>query len=167
MLAERCAPKTLILGIGNLLMDDEGVGVHVVRYLQQNAALEGVDVLDGGMGGFLLLESFERYDHLFLVDATMDARAPGTVCATEPKVASDFPSALTTPDIGLKDLLNAAMVLGLEPQALVRERSTGRTTALARKRPQGVELRRKRGTIGDAFGKWRPNYDDPLPVRMK
>jgi hydrogenase maturation protease len=49
--------KILVLGIGNYLMGDEGIGVHAVNQLEDEG-IEGVDFLDGGTGGFYLLESF-------------------------------------------------------------------------------------------------------------
>ena len=51
--------KTLVVGVGNVLMGDEGVGVHVVRALETHALPAHVEYLDGGTGGFTLLEPFE------------------------------------------------------------------------------------------------------------
>jgi hydrogenase maturation protease len=102
------------LGIGNLLMGDEGVGVHAVRRLEREAGapdLDGVTIVDGGTGGFHLLEYLSAYDPVILVDATMDGRAPGTVRLVEPKYASDFPRALTAHDIGLRDLVESAILV--------------------------------------------------------
>jgi hydrogenase maturation protease len=50
----------LILGIGNVLMGDEGVGVHVARHLMNMPLPEGVACLDGGTGSFNLLEPMQR-----------------------------------------------------------------------------------------------------------
>ena len=62
--------KTLVLGLGNILMGDEGVGVAVVRSLEQHAMPEGVECLDGGTGGFLLLEPLENgWSSVFLPQA--------------------------------------------------------------------------------------------------
>lgn len=56
-------PKRLVLGIGNILMGDEGVGVHMVRYLAEKyqAHLRDTVFLDGGTGGFHLLEYFQIF----------------------------------------------------------------------------------------------------------
>ena len=51
--------KTLVLGHGNVLMGDEGVGVQVVRALEKHTLPEHVECLDGGTGGFILLEPLE------------------------------------------------------------------------------------------------------------
>ena len=108
--------KTLILGIGNYLMGDEGIGVHLANRIEQEALPEGVDVLDGGTGGFHLLEYFELYDHIILVDATLDGNAPGTIRMIKPRFAKDFPPAMSTHDIGLKDLVSALQILDRMPE---------------------------------------------------
>jgi hydrogenase maturation protease len=107
--------EILIAGIGNLLMADEGVGVHTVRYITDHLTLDDVDVLDGGTGGFHLLEYFEQYHHIILVDATLDQREPGTIRLIKPRFASDFPLAMSTHDIGLKDLVGALQLLDRMP----------------------------------------------------
>ena len=83
-----------IIGIGNLLLGDEGVGVHVVRHLLEHCHLpESVDCLDGGTGSLVLLEPLQTADHIILVDATMDGAPPGTLRRLVPKFSSDFPPA--------------------------------------------------------------------------
>jgi hydrogenase maturation protease len=106
----------LILGIGNYLMGDEGVGVHVVNQLQKELLPEGIDVLDGGTGGFHLLEYFENYHHIVLIDATLDDHVTGTIRLIKPKFATDFPPAMSTHDIGLKDLVSALQLLDKMPK---------------------------------------------------
>ncbi len=98
-------------------MGDEGVGIHVVRYLEQHAEeLKGVDFVDGGTGGFHLLEFFQNYDRVILVDATLDGQPPGTVKMLKPKFSSDYPPTLTAHDIGLKDLLDALYLSNQQPE---------------------------------------------------
>lgn len=108
--------KTLILGIGNILMGDEGVGVHVVNSLEETALPEGVRTLDGGTGSFLLLEPMQEADRVILVDATVDGRRAGTVRRLRPRFSKDYPNTLTAHDIGLKDLLDAFYLLGSRPE---------------------------------------------------
>ena len=108
--------STLILGIGNILMDDEGVGVHVAKMLEEVSLPDHVTVLDGGTGGFHLLEYFELHDHVIMIDATLDGRPPGTIRLIKPRFASDFPPAMSTHDIGLKDLVSALQLLGKMPE---------------------------------------------------
>jgi hydrogenase maturation protease len=106
----------LIMGIGNYLMGDEGVGVHVAQRLSNEVLPEGVDVLDGGTGGFFLMEYFENYPVVILIDATLDDRPTGTIRVIEPRFAADFPRAMSTHDIGLRDLVEGLAILGKMPK---------------------------------------------------
>ena len=107
--------KILILGIGNYLMGDEGIGVHIAEKMIHEDLPKGVDVLDGGTGGFHLLEYFEQYPNVILIDATLDENPPGTIRLIKPKFAKDFPQAMSTHDIGLKDMVSALQLLGTMP----------------------------------------------------
>ncbi len=108
--------STLVLGIGNLLMGDEGVGVHVARALADRPLPPHVTVVDGGTGGFHLLSCLLDFEPVVLIDATTDGHAPGTITTTEPKFASDFPRSLTAHDIGLRDLIESAALLAPLPK---------------------------------------------------
>ena len=113
--------RPLVLGLGNVLMGDEGIGVLAAQSL---AGLEDIaaraDVVDGGTGGFHLLGFFRDHPILILVDASMDGRPPGTVSHLRPRFASDFPKSLSAHDIGLRDLIEAAALLApLPPIELV------------------------------------------------
>ncbi len=105
------AGNVLVLGIGNVLMGDEGVGVHVVRHLEKLGVPEGVELLDGGTGSFLLLEPMQRARKVILIDATLDDHPPGTVRRLTPRFYTDYPRTLTAHDIGLKDLLDTFYLL--------------------------------------------------------
>lgn len=107
--------RTLVLGIGNFLMGDEAVGVHVARALTSQVLPRDVDVLDGGTGGFHLLSCLTDYDPVIVVDATMDGQPPGTVSVIRPRYPSDFPRSLTAHDIGLRDLVESAALVGAAP----------------------------------------------------
>lgn len=88
-------------------MGDEGVGVHVVRALEKEPLPDGVECLDGGTGGFILLEPLQQADRIILIDATADGQPCGAVTRTTPKFSADYPPTLTAHDIGIKDLLDA------------------------------------------------------------
>lgn len=107
--------KTLILGIGNTLMGDEGIGVHVVNSLEKTALPESVEILDGGTGSFLLLGPMQSAEKVILIDATIDGAKAGTVSRLRPRFSKDYPPTLTAHDIGLKDLLDAFYLLGKSP----------------------------------------------------
>lgn len=104
--------KVLILGIGNVLMGDEGIGVHVVNALEKAALPQGVECLDGGTGSFLLLEPMQDAEKVILIDATIDGKPAGTIRRLRPRYSADYPPTLTAHDIGLKDLLDAFYLMG-------------------------------------------------------
>jgi hydrogenase maturation protease len=106
----------LVIGVGNLLMGDEGVGIHVVRALQTQAPLPGVTFLDGGTGGINLLESIQDARSVIMIDATRDGRSAGTVTLLRPQRVADLPRGLSAHDFGLKDLFAAAALLGRFPE---------------------------------------------------
>jgi len=106
----------LVLGIGNLLLGDEGVGIHAVRALEQERVPAHVTLVDGGTGGFQLLEYLTEFPTVVLIDATLDGRPPGSMTVTEPRYPSDFPRSLTAHDIGLRDLIESAALLGPLPR---------------------------------------------------
>ena len=105
----------LILGVGNYLMGDEGIGVHVMQEMAPMKLPEYIDILDGGTGGFLLLNCFEAYQTIIFVDATMDGKPAGTISLIRPKFASDFPTALSVHDVGLKDMIEAVYLMEEKP----------------------------------------------------
>jgi hydrogenase maturation protease len=124
----------LILGIGNVLLGDEGIGVHVVRELQRAPVPDGVVCLDGGTGGLLLLEPMQAAERIVLVDATVDGAAAGTVRRLHPRFSSDYPPTLTAHDIGLKDLLDALYLLGARPDVTLF------AVSIATPQPMAIEL---------------------------
>jgi hydrogenase maturation protease len=107
--------RILVMGIGNYLMGDEGVGMHLAQKLSALSLPSNVDVVDGGTGGFHLLEYFETYQKIVLVDATLDGKPAGTIRLIKPKFASDFPTAMSTHDIGLKDMVSSLQLMGKQP----------------------------------------------------
>ena len=71
----------LVLGIGNLLLSDEGVGIHVVRALENVPLPPHVCLMDGGTGGFSLIPFFQDYEHVVIVDAAIDRRCEAMLAA--------------------------------------------------------------------------------------
>lgn len=129
--------KILVLGVGNYLMGDEGVGVHVATKLQKMNLSPEVTVMDGGTGGFHLLEHLETHEKVILIDATMDADSVGTVKLMKPKFASDFPNAMSSHDIGLKDMISALQLLDKLPEMYLF------VVSIESLQQQGIELTSK------------------------
>jgi hydrogenase maturation protease len=111
--------KVLVLGLGNVLMGDEGVGVHVVRALEQQTLPANVECLDGGTGGFTLLEPLQGASRVILIDAAADGNPPGTVTRTTPRFSRDYPPTLTAHDVGVKDLLDVFYIQGGGPEVIL------------------------------------------------
>lgn len=105
----------LVMGVGNYLMGDEGIGVQVIQEMATHKLPDYIDILDGGTGGFLLLNCFEAYSTVIFIDATMDGKSAGTISLIRPKFASDFPSALSVHDVGLKDMIEAVYLMEKVP----------------------------------------------------
>lgn len=108
--------KIAVIGIGNLLMGDEGVGIHVIRHLRKDKDLLGIDLVDGGTGGFHLLNHFLDHDMVVIADAALDYKTPGTITRLEPRYSSDYPPTLVAHDIGLKDILDALELMEKKPK---------------------------------------------------
>ena len=133
---------------------DEGLGVHLKAYLEAQLPAR-VDVLDGGTGGFHLLEYFEQYERVIIIDATLDQHPAGTIQLINPKFAADFPKAMSTHDIGLKDLVGALQFLGTMPEIIlyivsidsIQEQGTELNPEIAAILP---ELRKQIMTLTDA-----------------
>lgn len=117
-----CAgPMVLVLGIGNLVMSDDGVGVKVVQQLQRMYRFaENVEIMDGGTLGLDLLPKLEGIDHLIVVDAVETGQKPGTcVRLTGEELPLALETKLSPHQMGLKDLLSVARLLGHSPGEMV------------------------------------------------
>jgi hydrogenase maturation protease len=93
-------------------MGDEGIGVYVVRAIEEHPLPPGVECLDGGTGGFTLLEPLEQAGRILIIDAANDGNPVGTVTRTTPRFTRDYPPTLTAHDIGMKDLLDMFYIQG-------------------------------------------------------
>jgi hydrogenase maturation protease len=112
---------SLVLGVGNILLQDEGVGVRVVEQLQEAYAFpEEVQVLDGGTMGLDLLYYLEEVDRLLVVDAVDARQPPGTVVRlTDGQIPALLGRKLSPHQIGLADLLSVAGLRDLTPRETV------------------------------------------------
>jgi hydrogenase maturation protease len=93
-------------------MGDEGIGVYVVRELEKQMLPPNVECLDGGTGGFTLLEPLELADRIIIIDAASDDNPVGTITRTTPQFSRDYPPTLTAHDVGMKDLLDMFYIQG-------------------------------------------------------
>jgi hydrogenase maturation protease len=73
--------KIAILGVGNILFKDEGVGVYAAKYIEQNYSFDKqIDIVDGGVLGFQLMNYYQDYDRVYIIDTiTLKDEKPGSV----------------------------------------------------------------------------------------
>lgn len=114
--------RTVIVGVGNILLKDEGIGVHVARALQEMrlASPEGeVEVVDGGTSPSAF-DSADGADKLIIIDAACGGGEPGTVYRFTPAGLSEEPKLLASlHDLGLLDSLRMMESVGNLPQDTV------------------------------------------------
>lgn len=112
--------KTLVLGIGNTLLTDEGVGIHVLQALEPRLAhLRDVNLLDGGTLSFTLAGPIEEADALIVVDAANIKKSPGEWALLEGGEMDAFLMSnrkSTVHEVGLTDLRAIAILAGHWPE---------------------------------------------------
>ncbi len=113
--------SVLVLGVGNLVMSDDGVGVVIAQKLQQSFRFpDNVEIMDGGTLGLDLLPKLENRTHLILVDAVETGGKAGTCVRL---YGQELPIALETKisphQMGLKDLLAVSELMGHLPREMV------------------------------------------------
>lgn len=132
--------RIVVLGVGNTLLSDEGVGVHAVTRLVELYDLpETVEVIDGGTSGMDCLDQVSGADHLLIADCMRSKQEPGTITRlTGEQIPAFFKTRISPHQVGLSDMLAAlnfhdmmpknivlygvepeSMALGMEPTATV------------------------------------------------
>ncbi|MGQ9369641.1 HyaD/HybD family hydrogenase maturation endopeptidase [Azospirillum sp. ST 5-10] len=111
----------LVLGLGNILMSDEGIGVRVVEAFARDWTVPGqVSVVDGGTCGMDMLDIIASHDALVVVDAVRTGAPPATlVRLTGDEVPAFFKGKLSPHQLGLSDLLATLRLQGQAPKTLV------------------------------------------------
>jgi hydrogenase maturation protease len=112
--------RILLMGLGNILLGDEGVGIHAVLDLKDRYRFDPpIEIVDGGTLGLDLLPFFENSDNVLFVDAIDFGKEPGYVGEIED---GNIPSALQTKlsvhHIGISDLLLAALWMDKKPKKI-------------------------------------------------
>ena len=113
--------NVLILGIGNVLLSDEGLGVKVVEDILARYLLpEEVTVVDGGTMGLDLLSYLDGRTHMFIVDAIRSEREPGAVVRLElDDPPAYFHAKISPHQLGLSELLAVASLSGNLPGKII------------------------------------------------
>jgi hydrogenase maturation protease len=111
--------NTLVLGIGNTLLADEGAGIHALQYLcTRFPEIPGVRYLDGGTLSFTLAGEIEDSDNLIVIDAAQLGAPPGTVCVMAGDAMDHFlgKGKQSVHEVGLVDLMDIARLTGTFPK---------------------------------------------------
>ncbi len=110
--------RVVVLGVGNVLLSDEGLGVRAVERLQRiNCLPPEVEVIDGGTSGMELLEQIEGIDALIMVDAIRAGAPPATpIRLAGEAVPVFFRTRLSPHQVGLSDVLASLELLGRSPR---------------------------------------------------
>ena len=108
----------LIIGMGNVLMQDEGVGVRAIEELENQYHIpDGVTVVDGGTTGMELLEPIRRCDQLIVADAVNTGQVSGSVIRiANEDIPAFFQTKLSNHQLGLSDLLALLTLKGEKPE---------------------------------------------------
>lgn len=121
-------PGTVIVGVGNLLMKDEGVGIHVVRHLQEMDLPPDIELIDGGTAPDLIAYT-QAGDKLIIVDAAQAGGEPGTVYRFLPEdLSSDFSTLASAHELGVEynlglmslmaNVPDKTVIIGVEPKEI-------------------------------------------------
>lgn len=113
--------KRLVLGVGNLLLTDEGLGIHAVQRLLETGALPAdIEIVDGGTAGLNLLGYLEDVDQLVIIDAVETGGPPGTIMRfAGERIPAYIAMKLSPHEITLPDFLAAAKLRDIYPKEVV------------------------------------------------
>lgn len=113
--------RAVVLGVGNTILADDGVGVHAIEAFERDyVAPQGVMVIDAGTSSMEMIEDLSHLDFLLVVDAINDGQPPETLIRLAgEQVPVFFRRNLSPHGIGLSDVLAALELLGAEPKETV------------------------------------------------
>ena|SRR3990172_1322168 len=112
--------SVLVLGVGNLLLGDEGVGVHIAKRLQTMVLPPWVEVVDGGTGGFELINFFYGRKRIIIIDAMKADARPGSAFRFKAEeITPEWPSSFSAHQQGLPELLRFCNQLIPPPEIII------------------------------------------------
>jgi hydrogenase maturation protease len=139
--------RVVIIGIGNLILQDEGIGVHAVRELGKLVLSPHVEVIDGGTATMELLPVIRDAERIIVIDALKGGEEPGTIYRLSPEdLMIDAERPLSLHQVGLLEVLGMAqqlggnptvVIIGVEPQEIGW--GTELTPVVAKKLPKVIE----------------------------
>ena len=115
------SPKIMVMGVGNILLSDEGLGVRFLDELAKISLPANVELLEGGTAGLELVHLIQEVDFLIIVDAIDAKDEPGALFRFHPGDIKVFPEQyeVSFHQIGIIEVLAMANVLGQAPKTLI------------------------------------------------
>ncbi|RKY89512.1 Ni,Fe-hydrogenase maturation factor [candidate division KSB1 bacterium] len=142
----------VIIGIGNLLLKDEGVGVHIIRELEKTTLPEDVSLIDAGTATLDALQMLGNVEKLIVIDAVKGGGKPGTVYKFKPEdIISGDVASISLHQLGFMEALSIVertgksfkdiTIIGVEPKEIVSGMEL--SPEIARKIPEIIKLIKK------------------------
>lgn len=119
VIIEKSNPQVLILGVGNILMGDEGAGVRAVEIIKQNYIYpDNVEIVDGGTSGIELIDFIEKKDVVIIIDAiTKKDNFPGDVVLLDLNKKKNFYRNRISPhQLGISEVFQVLEIMGNVPK---------------------------------------------------
>ena len=114
-----CFP-VLVLGVGNILLSDEGVGVRVIEAMRGMALPDNVELLDVGTGALDIIDIIAHREKVIIIDAVRGGGEPGAVYRFTPNdIAIQSPAPISAHQFDIPGTLNMAVLAGCLPQQIV------------------------------------------------
>lgn len=111
--------KTAVLGIGNILLRDDGVGIHAIYELQKED-LKDIHLIDGGTCILDLLDVFVNNDKVIIIDSLKGGYTPGTIYRVTPKELGGYiKSNSSLHDVQVLDILGSVSLMGYDPEVII------------------------------------------------
>jgi hydrogenase maturation protease len=113
--------KTMILGVGNLLLRDEGVGVHVATNLLEYSLPDNIEVIEGGTDGFKLFHLIMEADRLIVVDCVKGGDEPASIYKFEIDDFDHFPDLYKTSvhQVSITEVINLSGTMRTPPRTTI------------------------------------------------
>jgi hydrogenase maturation protease len=112
-------PRVVVIGVGNLLLEDEGIGIHTVRALEEMNLNQDVKIIDGGTAPDLIAYT-EARDKLIIIDAAKAGGEPGTIYRFQPQdLAADSEITLSVHELDVEQNLRLMALTGNKPSEIV------------------------------------------------
>jgi len=109
-----------VLGIGNILLRDDGIGVHIVNALEKDGVLPEVNLIDGGTSILDLLDVFVKHKKVIVVDSLKGGHEPGTIYKLPHTELGDYVRAnQSLHDVQVLDIIGQVELMGYKPEVVI------------------------------------------------